>query len=118
MTVSVYIKNADFASHACNAVNSALSMILRNATVVQSCGVKVKLSPFSLYESDILFDAGPTKYVLLLLSEFLDSNSSIIVDCGLLGCDASYLGDWFPLKQRFNATSQKTGTLRLLLMFC
>jgi len=103
-----------FASHAC----SMLSVILRNATVVQSCGVKVKLPPFLLYEPDILFDAGPTKYVLLLLSEFLGSNSRIIGDCGFLGCDASYLGDWFPLKQRFNETSQTSGTLGLLLMFC
>jgi hypothetical protein len=65
-TAGVYIRKVDFASHACNTFNSVLSVILRNATVVQSCGVKVKLPPFLLYESDILFDAGPTKYVLLL----------------------------------------------------
>ena len=59
----MYIRKVDFASHACNNFTSVLSVILRNATVVQSCGVKVELPPFLLYESDILFDAGPTKYV-------------------------------------------------------
>ena len=114
----MYIRKVDFASHACNTFNSLLSVILRNATVVQSGGVKVKLPSFLLYESDILFDAGPTKYVLLLLSEFLGSNSRIVGDCGFLGFDASCLGDWFPLKQRFNKTSQMSGTFGLLLMVC
>jgi len=104
-TASVYIRKVDFASHACSPFYSVLSVILRNATVVQSCGVKVKLPPFLLYESDILFGARPTKYVLLPLSEYLVSNSRIIRDCGFLGCDALYLGDLFPLKQRFHETS-------------
>ena len=77
----MYIRKVDLASHACNTFNSVLSVILRNATVVQSCGVKVKLPPFLLYESDILFDAGSTKYVLLLLSEFVGSISRMIGDC-------------------------------------
>ena len=59
----MYILKVDFMSYACNTFNSLLSVVPRNTTVVQSAGVKVKLPPFSLYESDILFHDGPAKYV-------------------------------------------------------
>jgi hypothetical protein len=98
-------------SYVCNVFNTLLSLALRNTTVMQSAGVKVRLPPFLLYESDILFGDGPTKHMQLLSGEFLGFNSGVIEDYGHLGCDAASLGNWFLLTQRFNVTSQKTGTL-------